>query len=150
MNEVNLQLARAMVAEESIRSSRNSSPDVSPTRAHRQLDERLRLFSVDVEIIESSKMNALWVGSDVDLPTLHKCRLAEKLEFRLTCLVNNKARSEHSMKTYDEVFDRLDYDSSPKQTRSGTWPRTRSLNAPSPVQHFGPCGRIMKNSAMVM
>ncbi|ENN71204.1 hypothetical protein D910_06561 [Dendroctonus ponderosae] len=67
-------------------------------------------------------MNALWVGSDVDLPTLHKCRLAEKLEFRLTCLVNNKARSEHSMKTYDEVFDRLDYDSSPKQTRSGTWP----------------------------
>ncbi|XP_050522732.1 NAD kinase-like isoform X2 [Daktulosphaira vitifoliae] len=28
--------------------------------------------------------------------------------------------------------------------------RTRSLNAPSPVQQFGPCGRIMKNSAMVM
>ncbi|XP_050424623.1 NAD kinase-like isoform X8 [Adelges cooleyi] len=34
--------------------------------------------------------------------------------------------------------------------RSGSWPRTRSLNAPSPVQQFGPCGRIMKNSAMVM
>uniref|UniRef100_A0A2S2QKW1 NAD(+) kinase n=1 Tax=Sipha flava TaxID=143950 RepID=A0A2S2QKW1_9HEMI len=29
-------------------------------------------------------------------------------------------------------------------------PRTRSLNAPSPVQQFGPCGRIMKNSAMVI
>ncbi|XP_043280730.1 NAD kinase-like isoform X3 [Venturia canescens] len=28
--------------------------------------------------------------------------------------------------------------------------RTRSLNAPSQVQQFGPCGRIMKNSAMVM
>ncbi|XP_044004692.1 NAD kinase-like isoform X7 [Aphidius gifuensis] len=28
--------------------------------------------------------------------------------------------------------------------------RTRSLNAPSPIQQFGPCGRIMKNSAMVM
>ncbi|XP_025413247.1 NAD kinase-like isoform X5 [Sipha flava] len=28
--------------------------------------------------------------------------------------------------------------------------RTRSLNAPSPVQQFGPCGRIMKNSAMVI
>ncbi|XP_072394323.1 NAD kinase-like isoform X7 [Diabrotica undecimpunctata] len=28
--------------------------------------------------------------------------------------------------------------------------RTRSLNAPSPVQQFGPCGRIMKNSSMVM
>ncbi|XP_039280208.1 NAD kinase isoform X3 [Nilaparvata lugens] len=34
--------------------------------------------------------------------------------------------------------------------RCGTWPRTRSLNAPSPIQQFGPCGRIMKNSAMVM
>ncbi|XP_025413244.1 NAD kinase-like isoform X2 [Sipha flava] len=34
--------------------------------------------------------------------------------------------------------------------RSGSWPRTRSLNAPSPVQQFGPCGRIMKNSAMVI
>ncbi|XP_043528906.1 NAD kinase-like isoform X2 [Frieseomelitta varia] len=28
--------------------------------------------------------------------------------------------------------------------------RTRSLNAPSPIQQFGPCGRIMKNSSMVM
>merc|ERR1712051_412998 len=28
--------------------------------------------------------------------------------------------------------------------------RTRSLNAPSPFHQFGPCGRIMKNSAMVM
>ncbi|XP_049309580.1 NAD kinase isoform X2 [Bactrocera dorsalis] len=28
--------------------------------------------------------------------------------------------------------------------------RTRSLNAPSPFQQFGPCGRIMKNQAMVM
>ncbi|XP_050450169.1 NAD kinase isoform X1 [Cataglyphis hispanica] len=37
-----------------------------------------------------------------------------------------------------------------RRKRSGTWPRTRSLNAPSPVQTFGPCGRIMKNSAMVM
>ncbi|XP_059085263.1 NAD kinase-like isoform X3 [Tigriopus californicus] len=44
--------------------------------------------------------------------------------------------------------------SSPASTdgrkRSGSWPRTRSLNAPSPIQQFGPCGRIMKNSAMVM
>ncbi|XP_018022437.1 NAD kinase-like isoform X3 [Hyalella azteca] len=28
--------------------------------------------------------------------------------------------------------------------------RTRSLNAPSPIQQFGPCGRIMRNSAMIM
>ncbi|XP_066907977.1 NAD kinase isoform X9 [Halyomorpha halys] len=34
---------------------------------------------------------------------------------------------------------------SPETTR-----RTRSLNAPSPVPQFGPCGRIMKNSAMVI
>ncbi|XP_039484571.1 NAD kinase isoform X2 [Drosophila santomea] len=34
--------------------------------------------------------------------------------------------------------------------RMRLWWRTRSLNAPSPFQHFGPCGRIMKNSAMVM
>ncbi|XP_027848755.2 NAD kinase-like isoform X7 [Aphis gossypii] len=33
--------------------------------------------------------------------------------------------------------------------RSGSWPRTRSLNAPSPVQQFGPCGRIMKTSALI-
>ncbi|XP_060656269.1 NAD kinase-like isoform X2 [Drosophila nasuta] len=33
---------------------------------------------------------------------------------------------------------------------SSWWWRTRSLNAPSPFQQFGPCGRIMKNSAMVM
>lgn len=28
--------------------------------------------------------------------------------------------------------------------------RSKSLNAPSPFQQFGPCGRILKNSAMVM
>ncbi|EDV98509.1 NAD kinase isoform X3 [Drosophila grimshawi] len=33
---------------------------------------------------------------------------------------------------------------------SSWWWRTRSLNAPSPFQQFGPCGRIMKNSAVVM
>ncbi|XP_011876636.1 PREDICTED: NAD kinase-like isoform X3 [Vollenhovia emeryi] len=46
-----------------------------------------------------------------------------------------------------------DYDREPetrRRRRSGTWPRTRSLNAPSPVQQFGRCGRIMKNPAMVM
>ncbi|XP_011696104.1 PREDICTED: NAD kinase-like isoform X3 [Wasmannia auropunctata] len=37
-----------------------------------------------------------------------------------------------------------------RRRRSGTWPRTRSLNAPSPVQHFGRCGGIMKNSVTVM
>lgn len=47
--------------------------------------------------------------------------------------------------------DDAQYDIQPRsRKRSGTWPRTRSLNAPSPIQQFGPCGRIMKNSAMVM
>ncbi|XP_058466890.1 NAD kinase-like isoform X3 [Malaya genurostris] len=36
------------------------------------------------------------------------------------------------------------------QERAKQFRRTRSLNAPSPFQQFGPCGRIMKNSAMVM
>ncbi|XP_066137971.1 NAD kinase-like isoform X1 [Euwallacea fornicatus] len=95
-------------------------------------------------------MTSLWVGSDLDLPTLRKCRLAEKLEFRLDCAGSKKAHSEHSIKYSDDVFNRDFRESGATQKRSGTWPRTRSLNAPSPVQHFGPCGRIMKNSAMVM
>merc|ERR1719334_1583522 len=44
------------------------------------------------------------------------------------------------------VNDEMDVQTSPKVVRE----RTRSLNAPSPIQQFGPCGRIMKNSAMVM
>ncbi|KAF4520378.1 hypothetical protein B566_EDAN012883 [Ephemera danica] len=48
------------------------------------------------------------------------------------------------------AFSDSDDDLPRRRKRSGTWPRTRSLNAPSPVQQFGPCGRIMKNSAMVM
>jgi len=39
---------------------------------------------------------------------------------------------------------------SPMPERRPVLMRTRSLNAPSPFQQFGPCGRIMKNSAMVM
>lgn len=37
-----------------------------------------------------------------------------------------------------------------KSAKKELYRRTRSLNAPSPIQQFGPCGRIMKNSAMVM
>ncbi|XP_035207643.1 NAD kinase-like isoform X3 [Stegodyphus dumicola] len=39
---------------------------------------------------------------------------------------------------------------SPSSHSSSEQGRTRSLNAPSPICQFGPCGRIMKNSAMVM
>ncbi|CAG9858137.1 unnamed protein product [Phyllotreta striolata] len=91
--------------------------------------------------------SSIWTGSEVDLSTLHRCRSANRLEFRLTCLRNKKSTG----KMHDEngrSFD--DLNNGTRQTRSGTWPRTRSLNAPSPVQQFGPCGRIMKNSSMVM
>ncbi|XP_066907973.1 NAD kinase isoform X3 [Halyomorpha halys] len=54
----------------------------------------------------------------------------------------------------------MDMESSPKtpkktlvskvQEKIQGFRRTRSLNAPSPVPQFGPCGRIMKNSAMVI
>merc|ERR1719357_851370 len=47
----------------------------------------------------------------------------------------------------DSLHDEYKFRSSPSPTLRE---RTRSLNAPSPFQQFGPCGRIMKNSAMVM
>ncbi|KAH8245914.1 hypothetical protein KR038_011801 [Drosophila bunnanda] len=64
---------------------------------------------------------------------------------------NNLASNPGSQqaKTEEETDDGY-FDSATRRRRSGTWPRTRSLNAPSPFQQFGPCGRIMKNSAMVM
>ncbi|XP_029680621.1 NAD kinase-like isoform X1 [Formica exsecta] len=77
--------------------------------------------------------------------------VSELLDWR--CLAGCKdtiARNENGRG--EELF-LLDRDREPetrRRKRSGTWPRTRSLNAPSPVQTFGPCGRIMKNSAMVM
>ncbi|KAJ8916840.1 hypothetical protein NQ315_005847 [Exocentrus adspersus] len=100
-------------------------------------------------------MASLWVGSDVDLSTLHQYRMADRLEFRLACLHNKKiSNSACVSRRFNEDFDRHSFEADDdiwrRRRRSGTWPRTRSLNAPSPVQQFGPCGRIMKNSAMVM
>ncbi|XP_049826360.1 NAD kinase-like isoform X2 [Aethina tumida] len=100
-------------------------------------------------------MASLWAGSDVDLSILHQCRMAERLEFRLACLHQNRTSDScNSNGKLNELTDRDSFeecdDHFRRRRRSGTWPRTRSLNAPSPVQQFGPCGRIMKNSAMVM
>ncbi|EDW71415.1 NAD kinase isoform X1 [Drosophila virilis] len=65
--------------------------------------------------------------------------------------VKENAAKDHQNKTLDRLDDDSSYfTSTTRRRRSGTWPRTRSLNAPSPFQQFGPCGRIMKNSAMVM
>ncbi|XP_068146161.1 NAD kinase isoform X1 [Drosophila tropicalis] len=60
----------------------------------------------------------------------------------------SRERSAHQASDNDD--DDGYFTSTTRRRRSGTWPRTRSLNAPSPFQQFGPCGRIMKNSAMVM
>ncbi|KAM7341606.1 NAD kinase-like isoform 1-T1 [Cochliomyia hominivorax] len=62
-------------------------------------------------------------------------------------LLLNRGDSSSSL---DDDEDLNYFSSSTRRRRSGTWPRTRSLNAPSPFQQFGPCGRIMKNPAMVM
>ncbi|CAH1116330.1 unnamed protein product [Phaedon cochleariae] len=103
-------------------------------------------------------MASLWIGSEVDLSILRQCRMDDRLEFRLTCLHNNKKTSFHDNDNianrkhgeFEESKSFTQFDEQRRTRRSGTWPRTRSLNAPSPVQQFGPCGRIMKNSSMVM
>ncbi|XP_043528891.1 NAD kinase-like isoform X1 [Frieseomelitta varia] len=76
--------------------------------------------------------------------------VSELLDWR--CVVRNKG-DVNTDDTCMNVPFLEDYDKDPemrRRKRSGTWPRTRSLNAPSPIQQFGPCGRIMKNSSMVM
>ncbi|XP_063904484.1 NAD kinase-like isoform X1 [Zophobas morio] len=91
-------------------------------------------------------MASLWAGSDVDLSILHQCRKADRLEFRLACLHKQKIADSDTKSVCEGEIHKVRH----RRRRSGTWPRTRSLNAPSPIQQFGPCGRIMKNSAMVM
>lgn len=142
--------------------------------------------------------------SDIDLATLHKTRLEERVNYKLSwwterrnsrhsdglndiarkCLEYNAKNNIVNIQNgvlngnlsncniLNEKLDRLAlknasdkllngdrncenenfeyFTSTTRRRRSGTWPRTRSLNAPSPFQQFGPCGRIMKNSAMVM
>ncbi|XP_054718921.1 NAD kinase-like isoform X2 [Uloborus diversus] len=53
---------------------------------------------------------------------------------------NNNLESGDGKKSQTSMF----------KARMKPFRRTRSLNAPSPICQFGPCGRIMKNSAMVM
>ncbi|KAH8421068.1 hypothetical protein KR222_009704 [Zaprionus bogoriensis] len=64
----------------------------------------------------------------------------------------SETQRQNQNKSLTQAEDEYDsyFSSTTRRRRSGTWPRTRSLNAPSPFQQFGPCGRIMKNSAMVM
>ncbi|CAH1993176.1 unnamed protein product [Acanthoscelides obtectus] len=63
-------------------------------------------------------MASLWVGSDIDLPTLHQYRLADRLEFRLACLHNRKV----SFGTQNEEEGHSQEDVIRRRRRSGTWP----------------------------
>lgn len=72
--------------------------------------------------------SSLWVGSDVDLPTLHQCRSADRLEFRLTCLHNKKpddyvGRNNNFDITESKSFEDIsEIDRNSRKSRSGTWP----------------------------
>ncbi|XP_011346897.1 NAD kinase isoform X1 [Ooceraea biroi] len=77
--------------------------------------------------------------------------ISELLDWR--CLTECKSIIAGNENSYGEDNFLKDCDKEPetrRRKRSGTWPRTRSLNAPSPFHKFGPCGRIMKNSVTVM
>lgn len=92
-------------------------------------------------------MESLWLGSEKELSTLRHCKaMGERPDYRLSRRKFSKSLIPAALLHPQlELQPRI-----PRRRRSGTWPRTRSLNAPSPIQQFGPCGRIMKNSAMVM
>ncbi|XP_047992127.1 NAD kinase-like isoform X1 [Leguminivora glycinivorella] len=90
-------------------------------------------------------MDSLWCGSESELSTLRLCKSAiEKQEYRL------RRKPSKSLIPQGLLHAHPEQPRAVRRRRSGTWPRTRSLNAPSPIHQFGPCGRIMKNSAMVM
>lgn len=79
-------------------------------------------------------MSSLWVGSDVDLSTLHQYRTADRLEFRLACLHNNKTNQKNytthlNQQKFNEFIDKHnrffnseDDDHFRRRRRSGTWP----------------------------
>lgn len=71
-------------------------------------------------------MESLWVGSDVDLSVLHRCRMAERLEYRLSCLTGRRKCLEMKKVEVDEDV-RVDEDETVEEClrqrrRSGTWP----------------------------
>lgn len=76
-------------------------------------------------------MDSLWVGSDVDLSVLHRCRIAERLEYRLSCLSNNRKKKNQRMGREDEgeveedarvTFEEEHEECLRRRRRSGTWP----------------------------
>ncbi|KAI2797595.1 hypothetical protein BLOT_014129 [Blomia tropicalis] len=57
---------------------------------------------------------------------------------------------DHSMKHQQQEQQQSEKPSAVPKSKFTAFRRTRSLNAPSPICQFGPCGSIMKNPAMVM
>ncbi|XP_045488836.1 NAD kinase isoform X1 [Pieris rapae] len=90
-------------------------------------------------------MESLWCSSESEVSALRMCKSVERSEYRFKRKPSKSLIPQALL--HAEPQPQLRHH---RQRRSGTWPRTRSLNAPSPIQQFGPCGRIMKNSAMVM
>ncbi|CAG9564977.1 unnamed protein product [Danaus chrysippus] len=91
----------------------------------------------------------MWCSTE-DMPILRKCK-TDRCEHRFRRRISKSLIPQALLHALPDSQVRQ------RRRRSGTWPcafdfawRTRSLNAPSPIQQFGPCGRIMKNSAMVM
>lgn len=71
-------------------------------------------------------MASLWAGSDVDLSTLRLCRVADRLEYRLSCLRNNHRQissltNSSANSSTDSKEDDNDTSFS-RRRRSGTWP----------------------------
>lgn len=72
-------------------------------------------------------MASLWVGSDLDLSTLHQFRNNDRLEFRLACLHNKKTVcQEHMSRKLSACEERSSFedleDEQRRRRRSGTWP----------------------------
>lgn len=72
-------------------------------------------------------MASLWVGSDLDLSTLHQFRNSDRLEFRLTCLHNKKTVSQEYLgRKSSACGERCNLeeqeDVQRRRRRSGTWP----------------------------
>lgn len=72
-------------------------------------------------------MESLWVGSDVDLSVLHRCRMAERLEYRLSCLSSRKqCVTERKIEVEEEEVsveeDVTEVQCLRRRRRSGTWP----------------------------
>lgn len=74
-----------------------------------------------------ASMESLWVGSDVDLSVLHRCRMAERLEYRLSCLSSRRnkcqvAVEEQQQQTQADVDEEAAEECLRRRRRSGTWP----------------------------